>query len=205
MLPCIETRFRFGDTSVTALVPDPVLLNVRRADGVAAAPYWARIWPASIGLCEFLAREPQYLAGKRVLELAAGLGLPGLLAAATAAQVTLSDLDPEAVAVMKAAAVRNGLANVSCRVIDWTAIPEDLRPELVLLSDVNYDPALFSPLFDSMAALLEGGATIVLSTPQRLMAKPFIERLLPWMERQEEAQVGKAFVSVFVFKVKVKR
>jgi predicted nicotinamide N-methyase len=198
MVPCIETPFRFGAHEILALVPDATTLNAQHPVAGASAPYWARIWPAGLGLAQFLAAAPEHVAGKRVLELAAGLGLPGLLAARTAAQVTLSDIDPEAVDVMRATAARNGLQNVDCMVIDWCAIPDTVKPDVVLLSDVNYDPAVFDQLFLALTALLDRGIPILLSTPQRLMAKPFIARLQPRVMQQEEVQVGTAFVSVFL-------
>jgi predicted nicotinamide N-methyase len=197
-VPCVRTPFEFRGIAVELLVPDAEALNARYLSSGVAAPYWARLWPASLGLCEFLAGRTELVTGKRVLELAAGLGLPGLLTAHFAEAVTVSDIDPDAVAVMQEAIGLNGLKNARARVVDWAAIPENIRPEIVLLSDVNYDPEVFETLFLSLKSLLESGVTILLSTPQRLMAKPFIERLLPWSQDQLEVAVGAGFVNVFV-------
>ncbi|RYY65449.1 MAG: hypothetical protein EOO13_17190, partial [Chitinophagaceae bacterium] len=57
-------------------------------------PYWAKLWPASIGLCHYLEANKYLLQNKTVLELAAGLGLPSLLAARYAASVICSDYMP---------------------------------------------------------------------------------------------------------------
>ena len=180
--------FTFGPATVSIRVPQVQPHGPGEQD--KPQPYWARVWPAAIALCRHLAARPDLLAGKSVLELGAGLGLPGLLAAQWAREVTISDFMPEAVSALAAAAALNGLENVQCRLLDWRALPPDLSPDVLLLSDVNYEPAAFDTLFGMTTNFLENGATIILSTPQRLMAKPFIERLLPYcLSNTEEAIV----------------
>jgi hypothetical protein len=46
---------------------------------------------------------------------------------------------------------------------------------------------------------LNAGTTIILATPQRMMAKPFIENLLLWCVLQEEVPVNKnQFATILV-------
>ena len=70
------------------------------------------------------------------------------------------------------------IKNVSCKVIDWDIIENITIPEVVLLRDINYEPDAFAPLLIMINHLLENSCTIILSTPQRLMAKNFIEQVL---------------------------
>lgn len=153
-------------------------------------PYWTQVWPAALAMAEFLARHPEYVQQKKVLELAAGLGLPSLLAARWAKHVYCSDYLPEAVAVIKQSVRHNALSNVTPLVLDWNQLPSDLTTDVLLLSDINYEPSAFSTLYAVLRQFLEKGTTIVLSTPQRLMAKPFIEQILPLAERREEIVIG---------------
>ena len=44
-------------------------------------PYWARPWPSAVALAALLLQRPELVAGKRVAELGAGLGLAGIAAA----------------------------------------------------------------------------------------------------------------------------
>lgn len=54
------------------------------------------IWYAAVAFAQYLASNPSLLEGKRVLELGAGLGLPGLVAAkTTGVHVTLSEFGYE--------------------------------------------------------------------------------------------------------------
>jgi predicted nicotinamide N-methyase len=139
-----------------------------------------------------------------VLELAAGLGLPGQVAAHVAAAVVISDYMPQAVEMAASSVAVNGLTNVRCRVLDWNALPDDLEADVLLLSDINYEPSAFERLHSVLLDFLGRGSTILLATPQRLMAKSFIARLIPYCFAQGEQQVSlngeSAFISVFALR-----
>ena len=153
-------------------------------------PYWAQVWPSSIGLARYLAQNKPLIKDKQVLELAAGLGLPSLLAAHYALKVTCTDYVPEAVAAAQQSATKNGLANMECAVMDWNHLPGTFKPDVLLLSDVAYEPAQFEILYTLLQTFLQKGTTIIFSTPQRLMARPFVARLLPWCTRQQQLEVA---------------
>jgi predicted nicotinamide N-methyase len=137
-----------------------------------------------------------------VLELAAGLGLPGILAAQIASEVTISDYVPEAVELMQSSAMLNQCTNVHCRLLNWYELPTDLKAEVLLLSDINYEASAFEVLYHVLIDFLARGSTILLSSPQRLMAKPFIERLLPYCVKQHEELITldeeQTYISVLV-------
>ncbi|MFC0774806.1 class I SAM-dependent methyltransferase [Terrimonas alba] len=145
----------------------------------APFPYWAQIWPAALGLCDFLADHLPYIQDKKIVELGAGLALPSLFASRYAKEVVASDFNPDAVTLMQRSAIRNGIKNINCRLLDWNHLPPSLTADTLLMSDVNYDPVAFETLYAVLKQFLATKAVIILSTPQRLMAKPFIERLLP--------------------------
>ncbi|HMV24260.1 MAG TPA: methyltransferase, partial [Saprospiraceae bacterium] len=64
-------------------------------------PYWAELWPASIAMAEFLLNNRHLSEGKRLLEIGCGLGLAGIAANLSNAQVTMSDYLQEAVDIAK--------------------------------------------------------------------------------------------------------
>jgi predicted nicotinamide N-methyase len=164
-------------------------------------PYWAQIWPAATALSTFLDHHNDYVFDKQVLELAAGLGLPSLVAAATGAKkVCVSDESEEAVQVLQLAINHNHFNKMESRRLNWHQLPEDLHPDVLLLSDINYDPAEFDTLFHVLTGFLQKGTLIILSTPQRLLAKPFISRLMPWCIQQENGQASAIGVSIYVLK-----
>ena len=177
--------FRFGVYKVNALVPDPLLLQQwytkqLQKNPTTTAPYWAQVWPAAKALCEFIATQPHWLENKNVLELAAGLGLPSLLAAQIASEVVCSDTVPAAVELMQQSIEKNQLTNIKATVIDWNKLPAELSCDVLVLSDINYEPQVFETVFNVIVSFLQKGTTVILATPQRLMAKPFIDRIMPY-------------------------
>lgn len=152
-------------------------------------PHWTRLWPSALAMADFIAQHPELVQNKDVLELAAGLGLPGLLAARYAKTVCCSDYLDASVVTMLKSAQHLQLTNVSCQLLDWNHLPADLHADVLLMSDINYDPGQFEQLYEVLQKFLRQGTVILLSTPQRLMAKPFIERLLPFCKHQSEIQV----------------
>ncbi|NML23811.1 methyltransferase domain-containing protein [Pseudoflavitalea sp. G-6-1-2] len=152
-------------------------------------PYWAKLWPAAIAMSDYIHQHPETVQNKTVLELAAGLGMPGLLAARYAKSVCCSDYLQPAVDVMAASAAHSGLSNISCALLDWNNLPPAIETDVLLMSDVNYDTAEFDQLYKVLLSFLTRGTSILLTTPQRLMAKPFIESLLPFCTQQTEMVV----------------
>jgi predicted nicotinamide N-methyase len=120
------------------------------------------IWPAAIELCNYLSDNPTLVAGKTVVELGAGVGLPGLLAARlNASRVVLTDYEPQVVAHMAHNAC---LCNISSSVctglcLDWTKL--DLLPaehaaafQIILAADVLYIADIMPGFVAAMNALL---------------------------------------------------
>jgi len=152
-------------------------------------PHWTKLWPAALAMADFLHQHPELVQNKNVLELAAGLGLPAFVAARYAKTVSCSDYLQEAVDTMGQSVQHLQLFNVSCQLLDWSHLPNELTTDILLLSDINYDPGQFDQLYQVLQRFLQQGTTILLTTPQRLMAKPFIEKLLPFCKQQHEMTV----------------
>lgn len=163
--------------------------------------YWAKIWPASIGLCHFLSANPAFIQNKIIAELAAGLGLPSIYVASTARHVYTTDIEPEAVKLVMQSAIYNQLSNITVTVMNWENPDNSILFDTLLLSDVNYEPNEFEALHKTIIHYLHKGVTIILSTPQRLMAKPFINQLLPYCHQQETVTVEleNTFTDISVF------
>ncbi|WP_346237911.1 class I SAM-dependent methyltransferase [Niabella insulamsoli] len=201
--PLSLQTFTIGHFEQELFVPDPqsVKKNYEHRKG---ASYWAKVWPAALGLCHFLAEHPDYISGKTVLELAAGLGLPGIFAARYATHVTITDRDVDSIDIVQQSAQHLRLENVSARALDWKDINTAPSHEVLLLSDVNYEPAQFESLHKIMREALQRGTLILLSSPQRLVARQFLVRLLPFSVHQKNYSINtvseQAEVGVFVLK-----
>lgn len=104
-------------------------------------PSWADIWPAAYGLARFIYGCLDF-DGESLLELGAGIGLPGMAAALKGASVTLSDFNPMAIDFCRRNARRNGLDNVDVLLGDWRSFVCDRKFDWIIGSDVLYDPKL---------------------------------------------------------------
>lgn len=192
--PLDLSTISFPSGAIELFIPDPVAVETSfrlQPDSIdsRSLPYWARVWPAALAMAAFLKANPGLYQGRKVLELAAGLGLPSLVAASLAAKVVASDIDPQAVATIRKSIEHLGFENVTAEVLDWAQLPESPVADLVIMSDVNYAPPAFTTLQASIHRLLAAGCTIILSTPQRLMAKDFITGLQKDCSRQETIDV----------------
>ena len=132
-------------------------------------PYWAELWPAARALAEAL---PD-VAGLRVVELGCGLGLPALVAAAKGATVTATDWSPDAIALLRENAARNGLA-LRAEVRDWREPWAD-RFDLALAGDVLYERRNVEPV---LARLLELAPSALVA----LAGRPYEEAFLRFVE-----------------------
>jgi predicted nicotinamide N-methyase len=201
----ILQSFAFGALNIELFVPDPDAIRnwyelVKVGDPQAPFPFWAKVWPSAIAMADYLQQNPDIITGKNVLELAAGLGLPTLVAAQYADHVCCSDYINEAVHVAKQNVLLNRLMNVDCQVYDWNHLPEDLSADILLMSDVNYQPEEFDQLTTVCERFLLRGTVIILTTPGRIMAKEFVSRLDTWCVEKSEIPVN-ADTTVYLYKL----
>lgn len=167
---------------LTLYIPDPE--QVRSVyekhlieDPATAFPFWAKIWASSLALSSFLKNEIQLVQGKKVLEIGAGIGLPSFVIADAAASIIVSDHTAEAVELMEKNIEHLGFSSVKALCLDWNHFPDGIKADVVLLSDINYAPEEFEALLKLIQRFLEQGSTIIIATPQRIMATPFVTAL----------------------------
>lgn len=134
-------------------------------EGTTKRPYGIVLWPAAIALAHELTTRT--LTGKRILELGAGTGLPGIVAASLGAHVVQTDRQNLVLHVCKQNAERNGIASIEHRIADWTAWTDTDRYDLVIASDVLYAADLHPHLRHIFETNLAPGGTVLLADPFR--------------------------------------
>jgi predicted nicotinamide N-methyase len=165
-------------------------------DATSSTQYWARVWPAAEALANFIVEKPEWVRYLQVLELGAGLGLPSFVAAQWASHCTITDAEPQAVAALSQSLALNGISNASTLQANWRHVAALPKADVILLSDVNYDPKEFDYLLQLIDYQLAAKCGVLLSTPQRLLAKPFVKALLPWCTHMHERSIGGTYVSI---------
>ena len=129
-------------------------------------PFWAFAWAGGQALARYILDTPEIVAGKRVLDFAAGGGLSAIAAAkAGAAQVTANEIDPYAgAAVVLNAALNDAAVEV---------LVEDLigRPnpgwDVILAGDVCYEKPMAERVFVWLCDLAADGALVLVGDPNR--------------------------------------
>ena len=146
-----------------------------RGENTTKRPYGIVLWPAAIALAhELAARE---LAGKRILELGAGTGLPGIIAASRGARVVQTDRQQLVLHVCRRNAERNGVTTIDHRIADWTAWEDGERYDVILGSDILYAEPLHPHLRRIFETNLAPDGTVLLSDPFRETSMRLLEAM----------------------------
>lgn len=138
-------------------------------------PLWAEVWPAARGLARYIWERVDFSAAS-VLELGAGLGLPGIVCGLKGASVTFSDYKPEALELAMANARANGVKNASCFLADWRDFRTEQQFDWIIGSDILYDPKFHPYLAKIFAAALKPGGQLLISHPGRQATFNFLQK-----------------------------
>ncbi|OYU56457.1 MAG: hypothetical protein CFE25_04255 [Chitinophagaceae bacterium BSSC1] len=171
-------EFKLGNQTLKIWVPNfQALQTSHQKSAYGDAPFWGRAWPSALAMIQFLEAHPAYIKDKKLVEIAAGLGLPAFYASKFASNTIVSDYAADAVQWMQQNIELNSLSNIEAKQINWHQLPPDLNADTLLLCDVNYDPSQFDALLNMIHHFLKKGTTILLTTPQRLVGRSFISAL----------------------------
>ncbi|CAN5913742.1 hypothetical protein BH11MYX3_BH11MYX3_17170 [soil metagenome] len=179
-LPVEEVELEIGGRAWTirhtgAVIDHDAEVEFLLGDKAKTRPYGIVLWPAAIALAhEVASRE---VAGKRVLELGAGTGLPGIVAAALGARVVQTDRQNLVLHVCKQNAERNGVTTIEHRIADWTAWTDTERYDIILGSDILYPRPLHPDLRQIFDTNLAPGGTLLLSDPFREQSLGLLESM----------------------------
>lgn len=234
--PEIARRFTLAEQLVTLPGLRVPLLKPRNSDDLISEadyvkderlPYWADLWTAAEVLAEYvLERGPEVLqrlraaAGTadtddgaespaaRVLELGCGLGLVSIVAERAGFRALATDYYDDALLFVRENARRVLGREIATRMVDWTAMPEDLgRFELVLAADVLYEMRYAEVVASAVErSLIDGGVfwladqgRIALGTFRDAMVqRGFVERVLHRVPAPEG--VAKPSITIYEFR-----
>jgi predicted nicotinamide N-methyase len=137
------------------------------AGGQLPPPFWAFAWAGGQALARYLLDHPDLVAGRRVLDLAAGGGIVSIaVAKAGAAVVTAVEIDPTALTALAINAAANAVA------IDTALgdLLDDVPPpdiEVITAGDVFYSRQMADRVLAFLARAADRGALVLVGDPGR--------------------------------------
>ncbi len=153
---------------------EQILGNKDPLQNVSDFPFWIRLWEAAIVLSEFVA-EQNFSPETKALEIGAGLGAPGLTAAAKGCAVTLTDYQELILDFERVSAAASGL-DVECMLLDWLNPPAMKRYDVVLGAEILFREEFFQPLLDILRKVLQPQGVIYLAHDiRRKSLAPFLK------------------------------
>lgn len=128
-------------------------------------PYWAFAWPGGQACARHVLDNPRLVAGRRVLDLAAGCGVAAVAAAKMGARASASEIDRFALAAIALNAALNGVevAPVDRDVLDDP--PGDW--DTVLAGDLCYERPMADRVASWIKSQARAGVTVLMGDPGR--------------------------------------
>jgi predicted nicotinamide N-methyase len=128
-------------------------------------PYWAFAWPGGQALTRLLLDKREWIAGKRVLDFAAGSGLSAIGASlAGAEKVSACEIDDFAAAAI---AMNASLNRATVEVLCHDLIGRNEGWNVVLAGDVCYERPMAERVIAWLRNLAGAGVTVLMGDPGR--------------------------------------
>ena len=175
-LPLVRRSIVIGNRTWLVDTVDDENALLARAETAAQFPFGLMLWESAIALAKHLTEYPALVAGKSVLELGAGLGLTGVVAASLGACVTQTDHDASALTACQRTAALNSNTNITCQTGDWHDWRDAARYDVILGADIAYDGDDHAALLAVFDRALAPGGRILLADPGREKQPLFIAR-----------------------------
>ncbi|HSH78990.1 MAG TPA: methyltransferase [Herpetosiphonaceae bacterium] len=179
--PLHEYRLRAAGREWTILHTGAVLSQADEAHFLrelrSQLPYGVVLWPAAIALAHEVASRVEAFRASRVLELGAGTGLPGIVAASLGGRVVQTDQHELAMSVCKRNGERNGVRTIEYRLADWTTWNDTTHYDWILGSDILYGEMMHSHLRRIFETNLAHGGRVLLADPFRAVSLRLLEAM----------------------------
>lgn len=199
MFPATTQEFVIGNQTIQLQLPIETAVQewYKAQDKETPFPFWARIWPSAKALTQFLAGNKHFYENKSIVEFGGGLGLPALYCASTAASVLLTDHATDAMDWFKQYHAPL-YKHVQQQHFDWTNNHVWPQADCILMSDVNYRDGDFKDLMRLIQHYSKAKSIIVLATPQRIIARDFVQYIAPYIQSTTTIEVDEHLISVYV-------
>jgi predicted nicotinamide N-methyase len=188
------------------LLPKNLLKFIDAHDVLHEFPLWAKIWQASWVLAGYLAEMP-VAAGKRFLEIGAGVGLVSIVAACSGHRITMTELNPDALQFARANALINGCPNLKILALDWNRPRLQNQFDYIVASEISYRKEDLQPLLGLFKNYLKPGGEVILAGEMRGLSKEFYRSLETVFQIRVQKKIlrsGSETTNIFLFRMALK-
>jgi methyltransferase-like protein 23 len=147
------------------------------AESHAQAPYGLLLWESAVALARSLHARSTLVENKQVLELGAGVGLPGLVARSLGAEVWQTDNLTAALEIARLNARANEVGGITRFNADWTRWTDDRLYDVILGSDILYERAMQGSVVSIFRRNLAPDGFVLLADPARQQSIDLLARL----------------------------
>ena len=121
------------------------------AENNVEPPFWAFAWPGGQAIARHVLDHPALVAGRRVLDFAAGCGIAAIACARAGAEaVDAAEIDPLAAAAIRLNAAANGAAVAA---LAGDVVGSACRWDLILCGDVCYEAPMTGHILPWLRAM----------------------------------------------------
>jgi predicted nicotinamide N-methyase len=188
------------------MLPRDLTGFINAADVLQDFPLWAKIWPASWVLADYLAGMPA-ASSKKFIEIGAGVGLVSIVAASFGHRITLTDGSVDALRFARANAFINGCRQLPIMEFDWNQPPFEDNVDYFVASEVTYRKEDWQSLLSLFKKGLKTGGEVILTGEISRIRKDFYRQLEVDFDialQKKTLRTGKEEFAVFLFRLTLK-
>ena len=170
-IPMVVNKKKFN-----FLIPKNIDRFINKDNLFDGFPLWAKIWEATTVLSCYMADLP-INSEKKILEIGAGIGVVGIVAASFGHRVLVSEHNPDALNFARANAVINKCDNLEIKDLDWNKPVCDEFFDQIIGSEVVYKKSDIKSLLMLFNKCLKPGGDITLADGMRETGLIFLEEM----------------------------
>jgi len=151
-------------------------------------PLWAKVWPASMVLADFMAAQPVD-PKKEFIEIGAGIGISGIAASAFGHNITITEYNTDAIEFAEANAYINGCSGIPIISMSWNRPQITFQYDKIIGSEVIFKEKDFTPIQKLFQSVLKPDGEIILVSEIRKPVLKFYQNMQDFFELKVQQKV----------------